>query len=1376
MKIVRKLSSALALTLFLPLLPARSAEAQTCVPPLACEFSTCRTPARPVPSSLWGELKPAETSIPSERDSTDHTGKSMAYDGRNPFWFSVDIENGWLFTAHTSGFEIYDARSAPATPTFVKGFDGRRGGFPTFDANLEQKFPVTDVDAPAGDDRLVAVTGLGGVGISIWDSADKGNTRALYQDHGSGRDFDSVYAVKLGAAAPRAYAFAAGAGGVRIYDMTAATGFTSPCLDEIPANPCGVYKGNLGSRSAASYISGAGNFVAVSSGIAPRGTEVWNVTNPLSPFLVTTVGPGDYSFGNAMWTANNGTSLFVAVRAGDPSHLKIYDVSCALSGGNCSGLAPVSDTLTTAPGTAKYFLSFSMSGTTPYLFLGAEAICSGVDRMEWLFDVSNPGAPHDITPPNGVANGVATGYWQWYSHVTPTGFNWVASRRGKFYNEYFYRAAGGILDIHKLGSAKPNVAFTWSPTQVFAGTPLSFTDQSTPAATSWGWTFNGGSPSTSFLQNPTNVSFATTGTKDVTLQACNTFGCNSLTKSVSVVDPQAAVTGITVSPAALSSCVTATFTATGVTGKAPIAYAWTVGLPGAPTPLALPCTTGTCSWVVPSDWVDGTYEVIVKVTNTENPTGAVASKQFNLDQQTLGFLSPSPVNDPTTTGTVKFHILSTGAKEWAWDFGDGLGFGAYSADPLNGPNPTFTYRDSGTYNIKVRIRDCNGATQDSAALTLNVTAIPLVADFLATCFFGQCAFDAGTPITFTDLSTGSPNSWSYDWNHTGTNSANCNFSSTGTSPQTSHTYSTPGEYVPCIKVTRGPDSAIALHPKTILVASATPPSVSVSGASTGTTGQAVSFFAGASNCTPSPTGWRWSTGGGSGSSTSNTISITWSTAGTKNVSASNTACGSATGSKNVSISSGTGGTALSATYVYSPTTISAGQAVSFDGRSSQGSPTIFQWTFGDGTPTADGAQVSHTFANGGSFQVTLSIAKPGSGTGCSLGFCTDTETKTIVVSGEPVVPLVAAYTYSPTPVYAGKAISFDGTSSQGTPTIYEWDFGDGTPKASTAQAQHTFANPGSYKVKLSVGKPGTGAGCSLGVCVDDEQKTIVVEAARTGLCDDDPTALCLNKGRFKVKTEWKKPDGVTTGIGKPIGITDDTGYFWFEYDSNVEIVTKVLDGCGVNGNFWVFAAGLTNIEVKLTVTDKQTGAVKVYTNVQGAAFEPIQDTKAFSCAAAKVATESYELPSFEAPVDWVEVGEFEPAPVGVPYVRTLAPEVTTNATCVPDATTLCLNKARFRVEAWWQTNEGLGTGQAVALGGDTGYFWFFNKDNVELIIKVLDGCALNSRYWVFAGGLTNVGVRIIVTDMATGLPKEYVNPIGQAFPPKQDTNAIAECH
>src|SRR5262249_60960819 len=84
-----------------------------------------------------------------------------------------------------------------------------------------------------------------------------------------------------------------------------------------------------------------------------------------------------------------------------------------------------------------------------------------------------------------------------------------------------------------------------------------------------------------------------------------------------------------------------------------------------------------------------------------------------------------------------------------------------------------------------------------------------------------------------------------------------------------------------------------------------------------------------------------------------------------------------------------------------------------------------------------------------------------------------------------------------------------------------------------------------------------------------------------------------------------------------------------------------------------------------------------------------------------------------------------------------------------------------------------GAGQAVALTSDTGYFWFFSANNVEMVIKVVDGRPVNNKFWVFAGGLTNVNVVITVTDTQTGAVKNYVNPQGTPFQPIQDTGAFA---
>ncbi len=116
-----------------------------------------------------------------------------------------------------------------------------------------------------------------------------------------------------------------------------------------------------------------------------------------------------------------------------------------------------------------------------------------------------------------------------------------------------------------------------------------------------------------------------------------------------------------------------------------------------------------------------------------------------------------------------------------------------------------------------------------------------------------------------------------------------------------------------------------------------------------------------------------------------------------------------------------------------------------------------------------------------------------------------------------------------------------------------------------------------------------------------------------------------------------------------------------------------------------------------------------------------------------------------------------------------------NGLCTPDANSLCLNNGRFRVTASYQSGAGNGNGTAIPGTSDTGQFWFFTSQNVEMVVKVLNGCALNQRYWVFAGGLTNVQVTLTVTDMSDGSIRTYTNPLNTAFQPIQDTGAFASC-
>jgi hypothetical protein len=127
--------------------------------------------------------------------------------------------------------------------------------------------------------------------------------------------------------------------------------------------------------------------------------------------------------------------------------------------------------------------------------------------------------------------------------------------------------------------------------------------------------------------------------------------------------------------------------------------------------------------------------------------------------------------------------------------------------------------------------------------------------------------------------------------------------------------------------------------------------------------------------------------------------------------------------------------------------------------------------------------------------------------------------------------------------------------------------------------------------------------------------------------------------------------------------------------------------------------------------------------------------------------------------------------------RSSRPAVTRPAfTCVEDAFTMCLNGGRFEVVATFDTSQGQsGSAEMVRLTDDSGYMWFFTASNIEAVVKVLDGCGLNSRYWFFAGGLTNVHTVITVTDSVTGASAAYENPQNTAFQPIQDTDALAVC-
>ena len=114
-------------------------------------------------------------------------------------------------------------------------------------------------------------------------------------------------------------------------------------------------------------------------------------------------------------------------------------------------------------------------------------------------------------------------------------------------------------------------------------------------------------------------------------------------------------------------------------------------------------------------------------------------------------------------------------------------------------------------------------------------------------------------------------------------------------------------------------------------------------------------------------------------------------------------------------------------------------------------------------------------------------------------------------------------------------------------------------------------------------------------------------------CRPDDTTHCLSNGRFRVVAEFETASG-ESGDGNAILPSSDSGEFFFFDAGNTELLVKVLDTCADPQfhAFWVFVAGLTDVEVTVTVTDTQSGQVKVYGNELGEAFAPVLDTSAFA--------------------------------------------------------------------------------------------------------------------------------------------------------------------
>lgn len=313
----------------------------------------------------------------------------------------------------------------------------------------------------------------------------------------------------------------------------------------------------------------------------------------------------------------------------------------------------------------------------------------------------------------------------------------------------------------------------------------------------------------------------------------------------------------------------------------------------------------------------------------------------------------------------------------------------------------------------------------------------------------------------------------------------------------------------------------------------------------------------------------------------------------------------------------------------------------------------------------------------------------------------------------------------------GSPCTFTARSASGADTSnwsYEWSLNGVAASRGTIWSPG-LSQAGTYAVSLKVtNSAGSGSAAT----------TIRLEGTFT--CPLG--TLCTLGGRFQLSLTARDHRTGATGLGLSTQKNDISGFFSIPaltFDaSNPEVFVKVLDGRPINGNFWVFFGGLTDLEYTLTLNDSVAGTSKSYTKPGGSSQG------------------GFDVGSGVAPETCQ--GEVD----GTPRAAE------TPAPCAAGSDRHCLNSGRFRVTLAARDPRTGATGSGLSIPGSDLFGYFSipaltnNPENPEVFVKVLDGRPINGHFWVFFSGLTDLGYTLTVTDTVTGIAKDYTKSPGSA--------------
>jgi PKD repeat protein len=589
------------------------------------------------------------------------------------------------------------------------------------------------------------------------------------------------------------------------------------------------------------------------------------------------------------------------------------------------------------------------------------------------------------------------------------------------------------VSIEVIPNTVPTVEITATPTQGIAPLNVNFTSTVSDGSGQYEYAWDFGDGNSSDQRNPSHR-YESGGTFTATLVVTDmSSGLDSdpQTVDIEVASNDAPVASASASPDTAIAPATISFSGSAAGGNQPLSYEWNFGDGSSPVSMQNPSheytspgTYNATLTVTDADGDSDTATVSVKINDNLVPTADIqATPQSGIAPITVAF-------DPQVQG-------GDAPLTFAWDFGDG--------NTSTTRNPSHTYQTPGNYTASVTVTDDNGDTgSDTIDITVTDNSTPQINP-------GATPQNGLAPlqVQFSANASGGDAPLTYDWEFGDGN--------TSTNKDPVHTYQNSGQFTATVTVTDA-NGDTATGTVDIDAGSNTVPTANASASpQQGFAPLNVQFFGNGSGGN-APLSYSWSFGDGNTDTTQNPTH-TYQNPGTYTASLVVTDDNGDSANSTVEITV-LDNSVPQVSVTASPTTGVVPTNVSFSSTINGGdAPFTYQWNFGDGSPTSDVSDPSHSYTTAGSFNATLTVTDNNGDT------ASDSVQIDIASNDVPAVTASVDNDTGTAPLSANFSASATGGNA---PLSYTWYMGDGSSPKSGQSVSHTYQNTGIYTAEVVV--------------------------------------------------------------------------------------------------------------------------------------------------------------------------------------------------------------------------------------------------------------------------------------------------------------------